>query len=186
MACSEAGTHVGGFRFLASSTIVALLVGGLAAFGADSVAGASTADAAVSSFKAAPLSLASSGGQVKLTAQVTGATSCAFSSTPTIAGLPVSVACSNGKVNTTVTVPASVATVEETYSFKLSVAGASGPMTKATPVAVTVAAGGTPLAGIVSMTSDGGGSCAVLSTGAAGLLGRQPLRAIGRRDDRWT
>ena len=122
--------------------------------------------------------MASGGGQVKLTARVADATSCEFSSKPKIAGLPVSVPCSNGLVSTTVTVPASVATVKEAYTFNLVVTASGGSKAGAT-LAVTVAAGGTPLAGIVSVTSDGQGSCAVLSTGAVDCWGDNHLGDLG-------
>jgi len=170
--------HLRGFGFLALGAVVALLVGGPGSFGSDSVAGAAPADATVSSFMAAPSSLSSSGGQVKLSAQVTGATSCEFSSNPTIAGLPVSVACSNGKVKTTVTVPSSVATVIETYRFTLTVTGASGPEATAR-AAVTEGHGGSPLAGVVSVTGGGYSYCALLSTSAVVCWGSNYYGQLG-------
>jgi len=116
---------------------------------------------------------------VKLVARVSGATNnCEFSSDPSIPGLPVSVPCSNGKVKTTVTVPASVATVEETYKFELTMpgtAGASSPF-----VNVRVAPGGVALSGISSVASDDlGTSCAVLSDGGVDCWGYNEYGLVG-------
>lgn len=116
---------------------------------------------------------------MKLVARVSGATNnCEFSSDPSIPGLPVSVPCSNGKVKTTVTVPASVATVEETYKFELTMpgtAGASSPF-----VNVRVAPGGVALSGISSVASDDlGTSCAVLSDGGVDCWGYNEYGLVG-------
>jgi len=63
----------------------------------------------VSSFGASPLTVLATGGTVTLSADVTNATSCTFSSNKAVAGLPVSVACSNGPVAEDVTLPVNAA-----------------------------------------------------------------------------
>jgi len=179
VACTEGRRHPRGFGLLTTGAVLALLVGGLGPIGSDIAAAASPADATVSTLTATPSSLASAGGQVKLSAQVTGATGCEFSSSPDIAGLPVSVACSTGKVKTTVTVPSNPATVEVKYKFTLTVTAASGPNVTAT-AKVKESAGGTALGGVVSLASDGDESyCAVLSTGSVECWGRNDYGELG-------
>jgi len=179
VAYTEGRRHPRGFGLLTTGAVLALLVGGLGPIGSDIAAAASPADATVSTLTATPSSLASAGGQVKLSAQVTGATGCEFSSSPDIAGLPVSVACSTGKVKTTVTVPSNPATVEVKYKFTLTVTAASGPNVTAT-AKVKESAGGTALGGVVSLASDGDESyCAVLSTGSVECWGRNDYGELG-------
>jgi alpha-tubulin suppressor-like RCC1 family protein len=120
----------------------------------------------VSDLVATPSILYDSGGTVTLSADVTNATSCAFSSRPTVAGLPTNVPCSNGTVTEDVTVPANTKKTAARYRFELAAIGASTVRTKG--VTVTVA----PLLGAVrSITADGRGYCAVLNSGAVDCWG---------------
>jgi alpha-tubulin suppressor-like RCC1 family protein len=77
----------------------------------------------VSSFAASPTTLTASGGPVALSADITNATECEFSSRPALAGLPATVPCSNGPVNQTVTIPAITGRNPKTYTFSLAVTG---------------------------------------------------------------
>jgi hypothetical protein len=92
----------------------------------------STPNPTVSSFEANSSSLTSSGGEVKLTANVTYARLCEFGSAPAIAGLPASVACLNGKVKDKVILPINATTAAESYTFTLKVKGMDGVKVKST------------------------------------------------------
>ena len=85
----------------------------------------SVASPTISAFTATPSSLGSAGGSVTLSAQVSNASSCAFSSKPAITGLPATIACSNGTVNDVVTTPANTNSKSMKYTFYLSVSGIS-------------------------------------------------------------
>ena len=177
MAYGKVARRGGGFGLLTSGAIAVVLVGGLASVGPDASAGASTQDATVSSFRAVPASLGSSGGQVKLVARVTGATSCKFTSKPKYAGLPLTVACSNGTVTTTVTVPANVATTTVQDHFALVVTSHGGARLVAkTEVSL---APGPAATGIVSVSSNYDSSCALLSTGGVDCWGDNPYGELG-------
>ena len=76
-----------------------------------------------SSFTASPTTLTSSGGSVNLSADVTNANTCTFSSTPAITGLPATVGCSNGTANETLTIPTDTTASAVTYTFELSATG---------------------------------------------------------------
>jgi hypothetical protein len=85
--------------------------------------GAKPAKPTVSSFAATPASLGSSGGAVTLSANVTNATSCTFTSNKPVVGTPATLPCSNGAINENVTVRADAGTHAITYKFKLAVTG---------------------------------------------------------------
>jgi len=85
--------------------------------------GANPAKPTVSSFAATPPSLGSSGGAVTLSANVTNATSCTFTSNKPVVGLPATLPCSNGTVDENVNVPTNTGMKAITYKFKLAVAG---------------------------------------------------------------
>jgi len=91
----------------------------------------------VANFAATPTSLAVSGGSVSLSADVTNATSCAFSSTPALSGLPATVPCTNGTVTDSVLVPGNTNVNPGNYTFHLAVTGTSTINAKV--VTVTVA-----------------------------------------------
>ncbi len=91
----------------------------------------------VSGLRATPSLLAWPGGTVTLSAQVTGAESCRFSSTPTITGMPSTVPCPDGTIADTVTVPANGTTKAEVLTFDLSVVGASTITAKAATVTIS-------------------------------------------------
>jgi hypothetical protein len=112
-----------------------LLVTWLTAFAPNSEAGAST-KTAVASFVAKPTSPTWVGGAVALSAKVSNAKTCTFSVTPTIKGLPVKKGCTGGTVQEMVTVPENKGTTTTTYTFGLSVTGAT--TVKATAIKLTV------------------------------------------------
>ena len=89
----------------------------------DALASPPTPPPTVTNFSASPSTLPSSGGQVTLSANVTNATSCTFTSKPTIAGFVGSVPCSTGPVSTEETVPANVGKKAVSYKFALAVTG---------------------------------------------------------------
>jgi hypothetical protein len=106
---------------------VVTVVGGVAALctAATGVAasGAQLAKPTVSSLIATPSSLGSSGGGLTLSASVSDATSCTFSSNKPVVGLPATLPCSNGPIDESVTVPANAGFSPITYKFKLAVTG---------------------------------------------------------------
>jgi len=92
------------------------------------VSGASTRPASgsattVSSFAVSPAALPSTGGTATLSADVTNASDCTFSSKKPVAGLPVSVPCSNGAVSTGITLAASTGNRAAIYTFVVKVTG---------------------------------------------------------------
>lgn len=81
----------------------------------------------VSEYAASSNTVEGSGGTVTLSATVTNATECVFSSNKVLAGLPASVPCTGGLIEETVTFPANTGT--KSLIFKLSlVAKGSGPV----------------------------------------------------------
>ena len=94
----------------------------------------------VSSFRAKPANLPSAGGDVVLAAVVANASRCRFSSRPAVDGMPVTLPCNSGTISTSVVLPPNASSRAATYTFKLRVRSASGKVTKAKPVKVTVAA----------------------------------------------
>ena len=122
----------------------------------------------VTDFNANPSTLASTGGTVTLSAQVTNAKTCDFSSTPAITGLPSTVSCSSGTVTKQVTVPANVETESVVYTFGLSVTGKTTVAAKATTVTIGA---GSALTGASSVASDGESYCAVLASGGVDCWG---------------
>jgi uncharacterized protein YjbI with pentapeptide repeats len=104
---------------------VVVVLAGLALLGPPTDALAGPVKPTVS-FTAAPTALTSSGGTVTLSAQVTDATSCLFTSDKAgIIGLPAQVACSNGTVTVVVSVPANSGTKSVAYGLHLAVTGAT-------------------------------------------------------------
>jgi hypothetical protein len=83
----------------------------------------STVHPRVSALTASPTTLGAVGGTVVLGAQVSGASSCTFSSTTSVVGLPATVACSSGPVADTVTLPANSGRKAERVKVTLSVTG---------------------------------------------------------------
>lgn len=78
----------------------------------------------VSDFTSSPSPVASTGGQVTLSATVSNAIDCTFSSrSSAVAGLPVTVPCSVGTVSANVTVPANRRFRAQSYKVKLVVHG---------------------------------------------------------------
>jgi hypothetical protein len=85
---------------------------------------------------ASPLVFYNPGGQILLTADVSNATSCVFSSNRPVAGLPVTYPCSNGVTAASATLPANAGRRDVTYNFHLKVLGRG--TARATPQIVTV------------------------------------------------
>ena len=118
----------------------ALALAGATAFVAPAASQAAGSGPTVANFAATPTSLTDSGGSVSLSADVTNATSCAFSSAPALSGLPATVPCTSGTVTENVTVPAITTHAAKTYFFHLAVTGTSTINAKA----VTVTEAGVP------------------------------------------
>jgi hypothetical protein len=92
----------------------------------------------VSYLTSTPSSLSSLGGVLTLSASVTNAVSCAFTSNRPVVGLPATLPCSNGTVDAVVTVPANTGRTALTYKFRLAV---TGTRTVKARIAVTVPSG---------------------------------------------
>jgi hypothetical protein len=91
----------------------------------------------ISGFVSDPLPVGSAGGAATLSADVTNAVSCTFSSkSAAVSGLPVTVPCSVGAVSTTVTVPANTRSRLQSYRIKLTVHGQRKRTTATTDVSV--------------------------------------------------
>ena len=106
--------------------------------GTVSAMAAAPAAPTVSSFVATPSSLGAAGGAVTLSADVSNAAGCTFTSKKPVTGAPATVPCSNGAVSDNVTVPANVRVKAIIYRFTLAVMGTK---TVKARVAVTVASG---------------------------------------------
>lgn len=86
---------------------------------------------------ASPLVLYNPGGPITLTADVSNATACAFSSSRPVAGLPTTIPCANGPVTAAgVALPPDAGSREVRYTFRLRVLGRG--TARPTPLTVTV------------------------------------------------
>ncbi len=132
----------------------------------------------VSHFTSTPTTLYNNGGRVILSAKVTKAKSCVFSSSKTVVGLPANIPCSKGTVNEDVTLPANTRKKAVTYTFSLAVTGITTVVAES--VKVTVGTGPLPaLSGVRSVANDGAGNCAVLSTGGVDCWGANTYGELG-------
>ncbi len=129
----------------------------------------------VSHFVASPSSFYSNGGIVSLSAQVTNASSCVFSSAPHVAGLPVTVACSNGTVENPadLTLPANTGKTAVTYHFTLAVTGTTTVRKTAKAVVVP------PLGGVASIAGGFESYCASLTSGGVDCWGYNEFGELG-------
>src|SRR5487761_2771640 len=101
----------------------------------------------ISSFTALPTSVVATGGSTLLSATVTGATTCTFSSKPAIAALPSTQPCSAGSASLLASLPANTTTKSVAYTFTLAARGSSTTRAQ-TP--------GTVVADVVTFNSEGG------------------------------
>jgi hypothetical protein len=86
---------------------------------------------------ASPLVLYNSGGSITLTADVSNATACVFSSNRPVAGMPTTIPCANGPVTAPgIDVPANAGKRDVKFNFHLKVFGQGAA--RATPLTVTV------------------------------------------------
>lgn len=132
----------------------------------------------VSDFTVTPATLYDVGGPVTLSADITNATSCTFSSTPAIPGLPAKVACTSGTVTDSVVVPPDTGKKDVKRRLSLEVTGSK--RVKATPVTVTVDTTPSPfLSGVRSLVSSGQSDCAVLLTGSVACWGYNIVGELG-------
>ncbi len=83
----------------------------------------------VTSFVVSPPALLSGGGTATLSADVTNATMCVFSSKKPVGGLPISVPCSNGSVSQGITLPAD--TGKKALVYKIVIAATGSKTVKA-------------------------------------------------------
>jgi hypothetical protein len=131
----------------------------------------------VSDFRARPASLTWTGGAVTLSAKVSNARACTFSSTPPISGLPSRIACSGGTVLKHVKVPANQTSKPEVHRFNLSVTGTS--TVKAASVTAKTAARPNGLKGVRSIVGEAGSYCAVLRSGGVDCWGDNTYGQLG-------
>ena len=86
---------------------------------------------------ASPLALYNSGGPITLSADVSNAASCVFSSNRPVAGMPMTIPCANGPVTAgSVSLPSNPGKKDVKYNFHLKVLGRGAA--RATPLTVTV------------------------------------------------
>src|SRR5487761_2184752 len=104
----------------------------------------------ISSFTALPTSVVATGGSTLLSATVTGATTCTFSSKPAIAALPPTQPCSAGSASLLASLPANTTTKSVAYTFTLAARGSSTTRAQ-TPVTVVA-----DVAAVVTFNSEGG------------------------------
>jgi hypothetical protein len=117
----------------AAGAALCLLASALPASAAQSAASRPT----ITHFRASATSLASAGGNVRLSASVKNASTCEFTSSPRLKGLPATVSCTRGSANRTVRLPANSAAGQKAYKFGLTVSGRGGKAT-AKPLTVVV------------------------------------------------
>jgi alpha-tubulin suppressor-like RCC1 family protein len=134
----------------------------------------------VSGFSAKPASLATRGGVVTLSANVSNSTRCRFTSTPFITGMPSTIACSTTttimRVMKKVTAPANATSSAVTYKFNLSVIGATTTV-KAKAVTVTVA--GSSTGATKTVASGDQHTCAVVNGGQVDCWGLNANGQLG-------
>ena len=85
--------------------------------------GANSTHPVINTFSASPTTLPATGGSVELSATVSGATDCVFSSSPALGGLPQTLSCSSGSAVMSVSVPANTATKRKAYKLSLQAEG---------------------------------------------------------------
>jgi hypothetical protein len=144
-------------RFLASLFVVAsgVILATPALIAGASTQSVSSPDPTVSSFQATSSSLPSTGGTVKLTAMVTDAQLCSFTSTPKITGLPASLACSNGMVKEKVILPANPTSAAKVYTLTLKVKGRNGVKVRTRTTISVAASSATPSVAFVQADDTG-------------------------------
>ena len=158
---------------LAAGVVVLSTVGVTAAQPVGAVSGTSTS---VTAFSASPSTLSSAGGKVHLSAQVTNATSCTFTSTPLLAGLPATVPCSNGLVTAKVPVTANVISLPIGYKVKLSVSGTTTVTALPADITVAAASSGAPATAIAAGAYH---TCALVTGGAVECWGDNQWGQLG-------
>ena len=132
----------------------------------------------VTNFTATPTTLYAIGGPVILSAEVTNATSCTFSSKPAAPGLPAKVPCTEGLVTDSVVLPANVGKKAVARRFSLEVTGSK--KVKAKPVTATVDTTPSPfLSGVGSIVGSGQSDCAVLLSGSVVCWGYNIVGEVG-------
>ncbi|MGD0310851.1 MAG: pentapeptide repeat-containing protein [Acidimicrobiales bacterium] len=127
-----------GFRTGSSCVVALLSVAAFLGLGANA-AGAKTVKPpkpTVANYSSSSSSLAFSGGPIELSANVTNATTCEFSSNRPVSGLPAFVACSDGPVTEATTLSGNPKANVASYKFKLVVTGSGGTAKAAVTVSV--------------------------------------------------
>ena len=166
-----------------------LLVGGVllwcTAMGVDPVAaGGSPAPVTavkttVTGFAASHITLYNNGGSLTLSASVSHATACTFRSNKPLPGLPAAVLCTSGLASYAVRLPANPGKRPVTYTFKLTVTGAT--TANATPaVKVTVGSSPPPASPPVAALSVGEAhACVLLVSGTVRCWGGNSAGELG-------
>ena len=125
-------------------------------------AGATVIKPTVTGFASSTSTLFKTGGTITLSATVTNATSCVFSSNKTITGMPYTATPCDGLVSHDVTLPANTGKKPAKYTFKLSAIGAKKVNAKPA-VTVTVSTQMPP--GATAIAAGGVHTCALLTGG---------------------
>ncbi len=149
---------------------------GLAFVGGVRMWTAATPPPTVSSLTASPSTLSSAGGSVTLSANVTNATTCAFSSNRSIAGLPATIPCSNGAATESVTVPANTRKLALTYKFRLAVTG-TRVVRASTGLVVDGTLNSPPI--VTAISSDATHFCELLNSGKVDCSGSNQYGQLG-------
>jgi hypothetical protein len=91
----------------------------------------------VSGLSASPVAVSAAGGPVSLSASVTGAATCTFSSKPALAGLPSTVDCAGGAATQSVAIPSTTKKKDVRYTVSLTATTSGGVRSRAAKTVVT-------------------------------------------------
>jgi len=125
----------------------------------------------VSGFTSSEMTLYKTGGTVTLSATVTNAITCVFSSPSGIPSLPATVDCSSGSASHVVTLPPNAGKRSVKYKFGLTATGSRTVQAKKITVTVSTASAPPTADHVVSTTGEFLSNCAVLSSGGVHCWG---------------